>query len=59
MSGCSPPKFTRGLSSKAEPQPVVFEPDDRAIPTGLLDKDGNELCRIEEMEPIGFVRLDA
>ena len=33
---------------------VVFEPDDRAVPTGLLDKDGNELCRVEEIKPVGF-----
>lgn len=38
-----------------DPAPLtVYEPDDGAEPTGILDASGNELWRIEEREPIGF-----
>lgn len=35
---------------------TVFEASEAMTPTGLLDQHGNELCRVEEMEPIGFRR---
>lgn len=33
----------------------VHEPKDEPIPTGLLDKDGNELMRKPERRPVGFL----
>lgn len=35
---------------------TVHEPEPEPQPTGILDKQGNELFSVEEMEPIGFVR---
>ena len=32
----------------------VHEPKDEPVPTGLLDKDGNELMRKPVRRPIGF-----
>lgn len=36
------------------PQITVFEADD-GIPTGVLDKNGNELLRYERV-PLGFIK---
>lgn len=35
---------------------TVFEPEPKAIRSGILDASGNDIYCIEEMEPIGFVR---
>lgn len=45
----------------AEPRPgrseiMVHEPENEPIRTGLYDVHGGELWRIEEPEPIGYVR---
>lgn len=36
---------------------TVIEPDSDPVPTGLLDKHGNDICSVEIMDPIGFVTL--
>ena len=37
---------------------TVYERDAEPRPTGLLDKQGNELFCIDEMDPVGFVRMN-
>ena len=34
---------------------TVFERESVAIPTGLLDKDGNKIMRTDDREPIGYL----
>lgn len=35
---------------------TVFEPDATPQKTGLLDKDGTPIYRVDELDPIGFLR---
>ena len=38
---------------------TVFEPEPKAIRSGILDASGNDIYCIEEMDVIGFVRWDS
>lgn len=36
---------------------TVLEYEAEPIPTGILDKHGNDICSVEQMDPIGFISL--
>ena len=36
---------------------TVHVPDERPVPTGLLDPRGHKLYAINESDPVGFVRV--
>lgn len=38
---------------------TVYEPEPQPVKTGILDKNGTMLYRVEQRDPIGFIRPHA
>jgi hypothetical protein len=38
---------------------TVYEPEDRPLDTGLLDRHGNKIFAVSSREPVGFVRFSS